>query len=113
MLTGRHFAITYPLQKVAGRRVARLDGRLLRLALRYRDDSDLRYYGVGGDTSELDERALSRNQLVAEVTFGQLEGGRFRHGVKFVRWRPDRDPESCRFDQLEVAEPVEFASLFG
>jgi ATP-dependent DNA ligase len=50
--------------------------------------------------------------LVAEVTFGQLEGGRFRHGVGFVRWRPDRSPESCRFDQLDVATPVRFSSLF-
>ncbi|WP_420452545.1 ATP-dependent DNA ligase [Ilumatobacter sp.] len=53
-----------------------------------------------------------RMGLVAEVSFGQLEGGRFRHGVSFVRWRPDRSPESCRFDQLEVAEPVRFADLF-
>jgi ATP-dependent DNA ligase len=50
--------------------------------------------------------------LVAEVTFGQLEGSRFRHGVGFVRWRPDRSPESCRFDQLDVATPVRFSTLF-
>jgi ATP-dependent DNA ligase len=49
-----------------------------------------------------------RMGLVAEVAFGQLEGGRFRHGVTFLRWRPDRDPESCRYDQLDVAEPVAF-----
>ena len=54
-----------------------------------------------------------RMGLVAEVTFGQLEGGRFRHGVKFVRWRPDRTPESCRFDQLDVAEPVDLDALFS
>ena len=53
-----------------------------------------------------------RMGLVAEVTFGQLEGGRFRHGVGFVRWRPDRSPESCRFDQLDVARPVRFSALF-
>jgi ATP-dependent DNA ligase len=46
--------------------------------------------------------------LVAEVRFGQLEGRRFRHGVTFLRWRPDRDPQSCRFDQLDVAAPVDF-----
>lgn len=50
--------------------------------------------------------------LVAEVAFGQLEGGRFRHGVKFLRWRPDRTPESCTYDQLDVAEPVRFSDLF-
>jgi len=49
-----------------------------------------------------------RMGLVAEVSFGQLEGRRFRHGVGFVRWRPDRTPESCTYDQLEVADPVSF-----
>ena len=53
-----------------------------------------------------------RTERVAEVTFGQLENGRFRHGVGFHRWRPDRDPASCRYDQLDVAEPVAFAELF-
>ena len=47
-----------------------------------------------------------RIERVAEVTFGQLQEGRFRHGSQFVRWRPDREPESCRYDQLEVASPV-------
>jgi ATP-dependent DNA ligase len=54
-----------------------------------------------------------RAERVAEVTFGQLENGRFRHGVGFHRWRPDRDPASCRYDQLDVAEPVAFAELFA
>ena len=49
-----------------------------------------------------------RMGLVAEVSFGQLEGRRFRHGVGFVRWRADRTPESCTYDQLDVAEPVSF-----
>ncbi len=49
-----------------------------------------------------------RMGLVAEVTFGQLEGGRFRHGVSFVQWRPDVTPDDCRYDQLDVATPVDF-----
>jgi ATP-dependent DNA ligase len=53
-----------------------------------------------------------RVERVAEVTFGQLQSGRFRHGVKFLRWRPDRTPESCTYDQLDVAESVPFANLF-
>ncbi len=52
-----------------------------------------------------------RIERVAEVTFGQLQEGRFRHGSQFVRWRPDRQPASCRYDQLEVASPVAFASV--
>src|SRR5690606_29016050 len=54
-----------------------------------------------------------RVERVVEVTFGPLEGGRFRHGVQFVRWRPDRTPESCRYDQLEVADKVAFHDLIA
>ncbi len=54
-----------------------------------------------------------RVERVVEVTFGQLESGRFRHGVQFVRWRPDRDPNSCRYEQLDVAAPVRFESLLA
>ena len=54
-----------------------------------------------------------RIERVVEVTFGQLEGGRFRHGVKFQRWRPDRTPESCRYEQLDVAEAVRFDELLA
>jgi ATP-dependent DNA ligase len=43
-----------------------------------------------------------RPELVAEVTYDQMEGRRFRHVAGFLRWRPDRGPESCGFDQLEV-----------
>jgi ATP-dependent DNA ligase len=52
-----------------------------------------------------------RMGLVAEVSFGQLEGRRFRHGVGFLRWRPDRTPESCTYDQLDVAEAVSFTDF--
>ena len=52
-----------------------------------------------------------RIERVVEVTFGQLEKRRFRHGVSFVRWRPDREPASCRYDQLDVAAPVPFSEL--
>jgi ATP-dependent DNA ligase len=54
-----------------------------------------------------------RVERVAEVTFGQLQSGRFRHGVHLVRWRPDRTPESCTYDQLDVADPVRFEELFA
>ncbi|MBX7431116.1 ATP-dependent DNA ligase [Mycobacterium sp. Y57] len=48
-----------------------------------------------------------RPELVCEVAYDQMEGHtqhgqRFRHAVKFLRWRPDRDPASCTFDQLDV-----------
>jgi ATP-dependent DNA ligase len=54
-----------------------------------------------------------RIERVAEVTFGQLQEGRFRHGSQFLRWRPDRLPTSCTYAQLEVAHPVPFRELVG
>jgi ATP-dependent DNA ligase len=54
-----------------------------------------------------------RVERVVEVTFGQLEGGRFRHGVTFQRWRPDRTAASCRYEQLDVASPVRFDELLA
>jgi ATP-dependent DNA ligase len=40
--------------------------------------------------------------LVAEVRYDHFSGDRFRHGTKFLRWRPDKDPRQCTFDQLEA-----------
>lgn len=54
-----------------------------------------------------------RIERVAEVTFGQLQEGRFRHGSSFVRWRDDRTPRSCTYNQLDVAHPVPFAKVVG
>jgi ATP-dependent DNA ligase len=54
-----------------------------------------------------------RAERVAEVSFGQLENGRFRHGVTFRHWRPDRAPDSCRYDQLDVATKVPFEELLA
>jgi ATP-dependent DNA ligase len=47
-----------------------------------------------------------RPERVVEVRYDHMEGVRFRHTAQFVRWRPDRTPESCTYDQLE--EPVRF-----
>ncbi|PJJ55200.1 ATP-dependent DNA ligase [Compostimonas suwonensis] len=43
-----------------------------------------------------------RPSLVAEVRYDQMEGSRFRHTAQFFRWRPDREPRSCTFEQLEL-----------
>ncbi len=48
-----------------------------------------------------------RPERVVEVRYDHMEGTRFRHTAQFVRWRPDRDPKSCGFGQLE--EPVRFS----
>ena len=47
-----------------------------------------------------------RPELVAEVAYERVDDGRFRHGARFQRWRADRDPPSCTFDQLEEPAPL-------
>jgi ATP-dependent DNA ligase len=54
-----------------------------------------------------------RIERVGEVTFGQLQERRFRHGSQLVRWRPDREPASCTYRQLDVPHPVSFHSVVG
>jgi len=54
-----------------------------------------------------------RVERVAEVKYDHLQGRRFRHAATFVRWRPDKAPSACRFDQLEVTTPYELAKIFG
>jgi ATP-dependent DNA ligase len=47
-----------------------------------------------------------RCELVAEVKYEAVLNGRFRGTTRFVRWRPDRDPATCSYDQLETAAPI-------
>ncbi|MGQ0849892.1 MAG: ATP-dependent DNA ligase [Actinomycetota bacterium] len=54
-----------------------------------------------------------RPELVAEVGFNQLDGGRLRHPAQFLRWRPDRDPLTCRFDQLEATSSFRLDDILG
>ena len=41
-----------------------------------------------------------QNKLIAEVQFDHFTGGRFRHGTKFLRWRPDKKPGDCTMKQV-------------
>jgi ATP-dependent DNA ligase len=54
-----------------------------------------------------------RPELVCEVAYEHMQGDRFRHAAHFQHWRPDRDPKSCTYDQLEVVVPSELADVFG
>jgi ATP-dependent DNA ligase len=45
-----------------------------------------------------------QTKLVAEVEYDHVSGGRFRHGTRFIRWRPDKAPRQCTFDQIARAE---------
>ena len=54
-----------------------------------------------------------RIERVCEVKYDHLQGDRFRHAATFLRWRPDKKPRDCRYDQLEVTPPAELAEIFG
>jgi ATP-dependent DNA ligase len=54
-----------------------------------------------------------RIERVCEVKYDHMQGDRFRHAAVFLRWRPDRQPEDCRYDQLEVTTPYELEKVFG
>ncbi|HWR35136.1 MAG TPA: ATP-dependent DNA ligase [Clostridia bacterium] len=52
-------------------------------------------------------------KLVCEVRYDHFSGGRFRHGTKFLRWRPDKEPKACTFEQVERRANVSVARLFA
>jgi ATP-dependent DNA ligase len=54
-----------------------------------------------------------RAERVVEVAYDHLQGDRFRHATTFRRWRPDKAPSACRYDQLETTAPFELARIFG
>jgi ATP-dependent DNA ligase len=54
-----------------------------------------------------------RIERVCEVKYDHLQGDRFRHAAIFLRWRPDKPPGQCRYDQLEVARPYDLRKVFG
>ncbi|MFT3912682.1 MAG: ATP-dependent DNA ligase [Anaeromyxobacteraceae bacterium] len=54
-----------------------------------------------------------RPERVVEVSYDHLQGDRFRHATHMVRWRDDRSPADCRYDQLEQVAAAELAAIFG
>src|SRR5581483_11544025 len=54
-----------------------------------------------------------RIERVCEVKYDHMQGRRFRHAAVFLRWRPDKRPRDCRFDQLEATTPYELRKVFG
>jgi len=72
----------------------------------------------GGPSRWNTERSMAweplKPVLVVEVRYDQVTGRRFRHGTGFVRWRPDKDPKQCTFEQLAPElRPSELKELFG
>jgi ATP-dependent DNA ligase len=54
-----------------------------------------------------------RIERVCEVKYDHMQGDRFRHAAFFVRWRPDKRPRDCRYDQLEATKPYELERIFS
>jgi len=53
-----------------------------------------------------------RLERVCEVKYDHMQGDRFRHAAVFERWRPDKQPRDCRYDQLEATTPFELSKVF-
>ncbi len=54
-----------------------------------------------------------RPERVCEVAYDHMQGTRLRHAAQFLRWRPDKRPDDCRYDQLEVTPAYELERVFG
>jgi ATP-dependent DNA ligase len=54
-----------------------------------------------------------RIERVCEVRYDHMQGDRFRHAAFFLRWRTDKRPQDCRYDQLEVTKPYELEKIFS
>jgi ATP-dependent DNA ligase len=54
-----------------------------------------------------------RIERVCEVKYDHMQGNRFRHATFFLRWRPDKRPRDCGYDQLEVTKPYELEKIFS
>jgi ATP-dependent DNA ligase len=54
-----------------------------------------------------------RPELVVQVAYDHMQGNRFRHTAQFRRWRDDKRPRDCTYDQLEVVPPHELAAIFA
>ena len=82
------------------------------------EEANLRGQRLPGATSRWNRgKDLSwvplRPERVCEVSYDHMQGSRFRHAAQFVRWRPDKQPRDCRYDQLEVTTPYELERVFG
>ena len=54
-----------------------------------------------------------RVERVCEVKYDHMQGDRFRHAATFLRWRADKPPQNCRYDQLDITPAYELEKVFG
>ena len=93
---------------------------LVKLLEPYRSTTDIEGFGSGrtpGGISRWTQAAdvsweRLRPELVCEVAFDHLQGERFRHAASFLRWRPDKPPKECTFDQIDIVVPYELQQIF-
>lgn len=84
-------------------------GQLQESVTRNPRSSEYSRWNVGKDLSFVPLRP----ERVVEVRYEHMEGDRFRHTAQFNRWRPDRDPRSCTYEQLEEPVKYDLAQILG
>jgi ATP-dependent DNA ligase len=106
------------VEELAPLRENALDGHPWREWSAAQDDANAKGQRMPGATSRWNRgKDLSwvalRPERVCEVAYDHMQGDRFRHAAQFVRWRPDKSPRDCRYDQLEVTPAYELERVFG
>jgi ATP-dependent DNA ligase len=106
------------VEQLAPLRKNALDGHPWRGWAQAQEDASEKGQRLPGATSRWNRgKDLSweplRPERVCEVSYDHMQGTRFRHAAQFVRWRPDKPPEECRYDQLEVTPAYELERVFG
>ncbi len=106
------------VQELAPLRAGALENHPWRNWAEWQEEAAAKGQRVPGATSRWNRgKDLSweplRLERVAEVSYDHMQGTRFRHAAHFVRWRPDKRPQDCRYDQLEVTPPYELERVFG
>ena len=93
--------------------VADFEGHPWNWATQVDEDTVRRYGGARWNAGKDLSFVPLRPERVVEVRYDHMEGHRFRHTAQFNRWRPDRDPRSCTFEQLEEPVKYDLADILG
>jgi ATP-dependent DNA ligase len=106
------------VEELAPLRVNALEGHPWREWAEAQDEAAMKGQRMPGASSRWNRgKDLSweplRPERVCEVAYDHMQGDRFRHAAQFVRWRPDKRPRDCRYDQLEVTPAYELEKVFG
>src|SRR5262249_10917696 len=104
-------------RELAPLRTNALDGHPWREWAEYSGDPGDMTRMPGGQSRWSAGKDLSWEPLRVEracgVKYDHMQGDRFRHAAVSRGWRPDKRPEDCRYDQLEVTTPFELEKVFG